>query len=115
MVPQYHGQVSDIAEISLSIPEHSLNQFDSIERALESLYLVQSQKSPSVKGSRVTNALDGIELIIVDFNVVIADREVLSRNTLNDAPADCGLQTPLAQACSEFLSLWRNISTSSLA
>ena len=97
------GQI--LLETSLPIPEHSLHQFDSIERALESLYLAQSQKSSSVTGSRVTNALDGIELIIVDFNVVIADREVLSRNTLNDALADCGLQMPLAQARSEFLSL----------
>ena len=82
-----------------------MNQFDSIERALENIYLAQSQKSPSVTGSRITNALDGVELIIFDFNVVIADREVLSRNTLNDALADCGLQMPLAQARSEFLSL----------
>ena len=105
MVPQYHGQVSDIAKISLPIPEHSLHQFDSIERALESIYLAQSQKSPSVTGCRITNALDGIELIIFDFNVVIAYRKIMSRNTLNDALADCGLQMPLAQARSEFLSL----------
>ena len=105
MVPQYHGQVSDIAEISLPIPEHSLHQFDSIERALKSLCLAQSQKSSSVTGCRITNALDGVELIIFDFNVVVADREVLSRNTLNDALADCGLQMPLAQARSEFLNL----------
>ena len=88
--------MSDIVEISLPIPEHSLHQFDSIERALESLYLAQSQKSPSVTGCRITNALDGVELIIFDFNVVIADREVLSRNTLNDGLADYGLQMPRA-------------------
>ena len=105
MVPQYHGQVSDIAEISLPIPEHSLYQFDSIERVLESLCLAQSQKSPSVTGCRITNALDGVELIISDFNLLVADREVLSRNTLNDALADYGLQMPLAQARIEFLSL----------
>ena len=97
--------MSDIAEISLPILEHSLHQFDSIEQALESLCLTQSQKSHSVTGCRITNAFDGVELIIFDSNIVVADREVLSRNTLNDALAGCGLQMPLAQARSEFLCL----------
>ena len=54
-------------------------------------------------GSRITDALDGVELVVFDFDGVIADSEVLSLDTLRDALADCGLRMPLEQARSLFL------------
>lgn len=63
----------------------------------------QSRRLPSEAGSPVTKALDGVELVIFDFDGVIADSEVLSLGTLRDALADCGLPMPLEQVRALFL------------
>ena len=54
-------------------------------------------------GSSGADALDGVALVIFDFDGVIADSEVLSLGTLRDALADSGLHMPLDQVRSLFL------------
>jgi len=51
----------------------------------------------------MVEALDGVELVILDFDGVIADSEVLSLGTLREALADCGLLMPLEQVRALFL------------
>ena len=65
--------------------------------------MVQLQRLRSIADPRITDPLDGVELVIFDFDGVIADSEVLSLNTLRDALADCGLQMPLEKVRSMFL------------
>lgn len=49
------------------------------------------------------DALDGIDLVIFDFDGVIADSEVLSLGTLRDALSDSGLHMPLERVRALFL------------
>lgn len=48
-------------------------------------------------------ALNGVDLVIFDFDGVVADSEVLSLGTLRDALADSGLRMPLDRVRSLFL------------
>jgi HAD superfamily hydrolase (TIGR01509 family) len=65
--------------------------------------LAQAQQLTFEASSQVNAALDGVELVIFDFDGVIADSEVLSLDTLRYALADWGLQMPLEQVRSLFL------------
>ncbi|MDD9908152.1 MAG: HAD family phosphatase [Ahrensia sp.] len=53
--------------------------------------------------SPTAGALHGIELVIFDFDGVVADSEVLSLGTLRETLADCGLPMPLEEVRAQFL------------
>lgn len=53
--------------------------------------------------AQLLDLLAGVELVIFDFDGVIADSEVLSLGTLRDALADYGLDWPLAEVRACFL------------
>ncbi|MEM1079430.1 MAG: HAD family phosphatase [Pseudomonadota bacterium] len=65
--------------------------------------MAQSQRIPPEHGSPLAKALSGAELVIFDFDGVIADSEVLSLGTLRDTLADCGMPMSLARVRELFL------------
>ena len=65
--------------------------------------MTQPQRLPPERRAPIERALHGVELVIFDFDGVIADSEVLSLGTLRDALSDRGLPMPLDQVRARFL------------